>query len=143
MRTLTLPLLATLLLAGCASTPEAKPEAGQTLHGQWRLTEIAGHAINLPQARIQFDSEQHAVSASLGCNRIFGRYQLQRDKLSLSPPATTLMACADPEISQLEPRLSRALQTANGGSYRIENGVLRLQSPDGMTALKARRQASP
>ncbi|MDO4710109.1 MAG: META domain-containing protein [Pseudomonadota bacterium] len=143
MRKLTLPLLATLLLAGCASTPEAKPEAGQNLLGSWRLTEIAGHAIALPEARIQFDDENRAVSASLGCNRIFGRYQLQQDRLTLSPPATTLMACADPEISQLEQRLSRALQAVDGGSYRIENGALLLQTPDGMTVLKAQRQTNP
>lgn len=143
MHKLTLPLLATLLLAGCTSTPAAKPDAGQALHGQWRLTEISGHGIALPEALIQFDGEQQAVSATVGCNRIFARYQLQRDKFSLSAPATTLMACADPEISQLEQRLSRALEAADGGNYRIENDVLRLQAADGTAVLKAQRQARP
>ena len=91
----------------------------------------------------QFDGKQQAVSATVGCNRIFARYQLQRDKLSLSAPATTLMACADPKISQLEQRLSRALEAADGGNYRIENDVLRLQSADGTAVLKAQRQARP
>lgn len=125
------------LLAACASTPA--PAAQESLNGQWRITEISGQAVNLPQAEIRFDTEKLGVAATVGCNRIFGRYHLHESVLTFSPPASTRMACPNPEQAKLETALGRALAGAAGGSYRIEGKTLTILDRDGTAVLKADR----
>lgn len=135
MKKFVLTLSAAALLTACASTP---PQ--ETLNGQWRLTEIGGEAVNLPQAFIRFDAEQSSVSASVGCNHMLSGYRQHTDVLTFTQAAaSTLMACVNPEQSRLEAALGKALTGVVNGSYRIEGGELMIQNSDGATVLKARR----
>lgn len=139
------PVIASLLLATCSTLPASNhaPQSAEMLAGQWQITNIGAQSLQLPEASLQFDTATSAVSASVGCNRILSRYQLHEGVLSFSPAASTLMACVEPEISQLERALIQSLEAASGGSFHVDSGLLTLKDSAGKPVLKARRPDSP
>lgn len=74
----------------------------------WRIIGIDG--VSLPQsertAELRFSGDR--VSASVGCNRLNGRFTSDGTRLSVTQLAGTRMACA-PELMTVERRLSTLL----------------------------------
>ncbi|AZY51419.1 META domain-containing protein [Bordetella avium] len=117
------------LSAGCAThTGQARPvgsaaanaatSADSLAQTRWELTRWAdalgnqrditkgGEPISLT---FLADGKQYTVHGFSGCNRYRGSYKLEADKLSITAPASTRMACPDPQQAQLEADYLRAL----------------------------------
>jgi heat shock protein HslJ len=86
-----------LLLGACASS--AVPQ-----QGQWQQNGPDGQ----PLQTLQLKDGQ--LSASAGCNRMFGSARIEQGRLVVGPLASTLMACA-PEAMQREQALSALLRS--------------------------------
>lgn len=94
-------LSSSLIFAACQSTSLVTPQQTSTalLQNQtWILTSIGNSQVRTPAhspaPSIQFDPATQQVSGHDGCNRFFGTYAVQVDKISMSPLAGTKMFCA-------------------------------------------------
>ena len=127
-----LPLLAVLLLAGCATTTMT-PESAQ-----WRLTELNGiPASAASTAHLEFDrGPPLRAFGSTGCNRFAASYMLLGTRLTFGSLATTRMACSDG--MEEERAFEQALEAAQ--NWRIIDQHLELFDADG--ALLARFAAA-
>lgn len=90
----------------------------QTLEGVAQAQVAGGTPVQLVLGR---DAKQ--LSGHTGCNRLMGRYKQRGTLLTLSPLATTRMACAEPLMKQ-EQAVLTVLGQVDG--YRIENRTLSL-----------------
>ncbi|MGL6046124.1 MAG: DUF4377 domain-containing protein [Vogesella sp.] len=86
-----------LLLGACASSTVPQ-------QGQWQQTGPDGQ----PLQTLQLKDGQ--LSASAGCNRMFGSARIEQGRLVVGPLASTLMACA-PEAMQREQALAALLRS--------------------------------
>jgi heat shock protein HslJ len=117
------------LLAACA--PAMQQSSGGSIEARfWRLNEIRGQAV-LPveegrELHITFDTEQHRVSGSAGCNRFSGPYTRAADRLTIGPLISTKMACADDRLNRQETDYMAALQATD--RYMVSGDTLTLAS---------------
>ncbi|MDQ8030674.1 hypothetical protein CEG14_23030 [Bordetella genomosp. 1] len=119
-------------LAGCASqhTGQARPEGSAAVNAStsadsfaqtsWELTrwteadrslrEIP-HGDNGEPIKLTFlaQGKNYRVEGFSGCNRYMGSYRLESGRLSITAPASTRMACADPARGKLEADYLKAL----------------------------------
>jgi len=73
------------------------------------------------------------LAGSAGCNNYTTAYKLDGDKITVDLPASTRMACAEPQgIMEQESAYLAALATA--ATYQIEGDELRLLNADGRKA---------
>jgi heat shock protein HslJ len=114
----------------------AKPSLVGT---HWRLLEVDGAPVPVEaasRAGLELRGEGNRYTASAGCNRLLGSYQLAGERLTFVPGPMTRMACLDP-LWQLEDKLIVALRSVT--AYRIggerldllagDKVVIRLTSP--------------
>ncbi|HKZ04954.1 MAG TPA: META domain-containing protein [Methylomirabilota bacterium] len=123
--------LAVLLLGGCQSAAP-DPAAEHPLVGTtWRAREIDGRmALAEPASTLSFESRER-VAGQAGCNRFFGRLDLDAGRLALGQMGSTRMACAAPVMEQ-ERRFLLALQASafwerEGDTLRLLDGERRLR----------------
>jgi heat shock protein HslJ len=121
-------------LAGCGDEPGggAPVQSGALTGAPWQLVagiDVAGWERVAPSVQFQ----NGTVSGSTGCNRFSTSYTLDGDKLTIVPPATTMMACDEPGQS-VEPAFLAALGEVAG--WRIEDGALALLDEDGGQVLR-------
>jgi heat shock protein HslJ len=126
-------LVAVLGFAGCSSgggtmptipMPTASSGPGSLVGPDWSLTTIAGKAvIEGTKLTASFSGEQ-LVSGSAGCNRYFGRAQVEAGRLSVGPLGSTMMACGQDGVMEQETLFLASLQAAT--SYTIQGDELRL-----------------
>ena len=69
------------------------------------------------------------ISGSSGCNSYGGAYQVNGEKISTGPIATTLMACVDPGVMEQEQTFLAYLQDAK--TYNLSEGQLLIFRSDG------------
>lgn len=97
----------------------------------WKLARIDGNAVTISpkqkEPHLIFDSKEHRVSGSGGCNRVAGSYQIEGNKLKLGQMAGTMMACM--EGMDTEQAMMNALQRA--ASFRIAGQQLELLDAGG------------
>jgi len=129
----TVPCAAWLLLislGGCASMTAKTSLVGT----QWRSLEVDGAPLP-PEAAghggLELGAEGNRYTASAGCNRLLGSYQLAGERLTFRPGPMTRMACRDP-LAELEDKLIAALRAVTG--YRIAGNRLELLADDKVVA---------
>jgi heat shock protein HslJ len=115
-------LFASLLLSACA--------AGETsLVGTWILTAYGPQGATTPvasgsQAWVTFD-KNGSLSGTSGCNSFGGNYKVEGDQVTFSNLASTLMACADPLMTQE----GTVFKVMNGtATYRIDGDILTIEN---------------
>lgn len=132
-------------LAGCCRLAAPGPEmASPPLEGPtWRLTQIsgavpAGLATLTRAVTVQFEAGQ--ARGFSGCNTFSGGYELQGDRLTLGPLATTMMACPEPGRS-----VEDAFQQAFKGAlqFTIDGDQLVATAAGGGESLRFEREAPP
>jgi heat shock protein HslJ len=118
-------------LRGCGGDPAS------LLHGaEWAVEAIDGEPpVEGSKVSIAFDDEGR-VSGAASCNRFTGRYALSGEGLSLTPMATTRMACPQPLMTQ-EQRVLALLEEVMRFEI-VNDGALLLVTGDGRS-VKARR----
>lgn len=98
MRNLLLLFCLTLAVAACNSSKNMVKLADV----KWNLETLDGKKLELKDSAsevfIQFDEVEKRASGRAGCNRFFGNYEMNGDKLKFSPMGATRMACPDMEI---------------------------------------------
>lgn len=144
-----LSLAAILLLAGCsqdAQRPAAEPapappsaQPAASLQGTEWVVERLGEAPLVEGSRVtlRFGAEGR-LSGKASCNGYSAGYTLEGQRLTVSQPASTRMACAEPLMEQ-EQRFFELLE----GTQRYEltpDGLLRLHAGEGRS-IQARRSA--
>ena len=92
---------------------------------KWTVTAIGNAPVKLKgeQPFIQFDKDKGSYGGSTGCNRIFGKYALDGDKLKFGDVGMTMIACSE-ETGDVEARMSAALGKVD--RYAIKDGILSL-----------------
>ncbi len=130
MKSLLLLLSLTLLGVGCNSSKNMAKLDGV----KWELKALNDREIKLTdnnsEVYIQFNEAEKKVNGRGGCNRFFGNYEMDGDKLRFSPLGATRMACPD---LQLETEFFKVLETVD--TYSIKDGVLSLKSKGKVVAV--------
>ena len=79
-------------------------------------------------------SEDGKISGSAGCNNYTASYEVDGERITVGPAATTRMMCAEPEgIMEQEAAYLAALESA--ASYTIEGNQLELMDAEGRRAV--------
>ncbi len=127
MRFLGTLLIAALVLMVCElAVAQSTGLAGS----EWRPITILDDAFPDDfEAFIQFRGEGQLTGSS-GCNRLTGRYQIDGDRLTIGPLASTRMACPEP-LMEAEQRVHAALGQI--ASFKRDRVDLSLFDADGNT----------
>lgn len=132
-----------LTVAACGTSsaspsPSPLPSGPLDLNGTtWLLLKYVspdGTSYTVPGAvtpTMGFDDR--TASGSGGCNTFSSPYQLEGDKLTMGPVATTKMACEEP-IAGVETAYFAALDVVNRAAI-LDNGNLQLWDDGGKTTL--------
>lgn len=128
-------ILSFFALISCSSKsyPDAKWE-----NKQWTLVEIMGVPVqtsgSVQDANLVFDADDHQISGSGGCNRIFGPYEIgKKNSLRFGDIGATRMACQNTAFENkfLETLKSVRYFQQTGGQLLLKNGekdiILKLQ----------------
>jgi heat shock protein HslJ len=122
-----------------ADQPAVRPVAqAVTLEGpRWILISYAGKdgktIETLPGTQLSAQFENGRVSGSAGCNNYSASYKATGNKLTISQPVSTMMACLEQDIMEQEAAYLANLQAA--ASYRITGDQLIIASAKGATVL--------
>ena len=115
---LALMCLALVTVGGCKSGKELPKVDGI----KWKLVELNGKEVVLsnPESEIFmfFDSADKKVNRRAACNRFFGNYEMEGEKLTFSSMGATRMAC--PADSEWEDEFFEMLEVVD--AYAVEEG---------------------
>ena len=140
-----LPLIASVTLAACAnsgaggvSKPGPSGPAGDATSltaYHWKLQQAFTPAgaedqtwfINSAHGAIELDFvEQRAVVKNL-CNVLSAGYSVDGQRLNIQKPMSTLRACNDPQLMQLEQKVARILATSK--QWNVQLGTSPAEKP--------------
>ncbi len=107
------------------STLPEQGNAGQIYGTKWKLLRINGADAGPTKAFIRFEEKEKGVHGNGGCNGFFGAATVSGDSIGFSEIASTLMACIDGKISQLESDLFTLLRN-QVFTYDIRAGKLNM-----------------
>lgn len=116
-----------LCLSACQSSPnngndKNKPPSTGLTGITWRLTDFVKADIPTSgQTNLTFTKDQHRVSGSAGCNRYFGNYERQDNRLRFLQIGATKMQCMN---MTEENHFFKAIQQVN--RFKIVNHRLTL-----------------
>jgi len=123
-------ILSVGIVAGCST------QASQLPGTDWLLkiypAADGSQAMADPAVRTTALFQGGVLSGSGGCNQYSAAYQLSGDKLTIGPPAGTLMACPDPAGAQEQAYFAALPNTA---SYAVSRGTLTLYNGSGTAIL--------
>lgn len=107
-------------LAGCCrlvSSDAGTPSAAAPIEGPtWRLTALRGlrsKALKAGDEPVTARFQDGRVSGFSGCNRFFGGYSLEGDRIEIGQMAGSMMACPEPSMN-----LEHAVISALAGTFR-------------------------
>ena len=122
------PTHVNLMLAG---VPDRTPAPPAGLVGtRWTLEDLGGAGvIDEASATLEFP-EPGKVAGSASCNRFFGTVSIAGNAMSISPLATTRMACAE-AVAMQEVNYIRALQGAERYSLKGPTLLIYVRGMDG------------
>lgn len=90
---------------------------------KWVLETLNGEKVKLTDSNseifIQFNDAEKRVNGRAACNRFFGNYEMNDNKLKFSPMGATRMACPD---LQIENQFFQVLDEVD--AYTIKENVL-------------------
>jgi heat shock protein HslJ len=119
-------------LSGCGGEP-ASLLAGD----EWIVESIGGQPVVAnSQVTLAFGDNNH-LSGAASCNRYFASWKLSGEGLSIADVGSTMMACAEPGVSEQEAAFLAAVTTVSAFDI-AEDGALNLLA-GGDTVIVARR----
>jgi heat shock protein HslJ len=126
------------IVAGCqmgARDEVAAASAVPLVGTNWRLTQLEGQIVENPSGAsaisLQLQPQNPRATGFAGCNRLFGGYLLEGDRLRFDQLGATKMACVDDNRMKLEQRYFDVL--ARVASWRITDRSLALFGASGNT----------
>lgn len=129
-----------LITAGCSSVRSNGAEL--PVPSQWKLESmgVAGAETSLVEGSaitLQFQ-EGGQAGGSGGCNSYGAMYETQGKSIAFKDIISTLMACADDQVTQQEAQYFQALQSAS--EYKFSGDHLAILYDDGHSALNFVKQ---
>ena len=119
-------LLVTLGAAGCSS-------GGADLSGKPWVLKSYGDADNptavIAGTEVTAEFSDGEVGGSAGCNHYFGSYEVDGEKLTFGPLASTEMWCEEPE-GRMDQEYSYLQALGKAGQYEIKDGELIITGTD-------------
>ena len=133
---ITMILLVSLVLSACSTGGQTAGLSGSS----WKLVSFG--AVNDPtpavadiDTKLVFDREGQ-ISGNLGCNGFGGKYEVKDDTVTFSEVVSTMMACAEPQMTQE----GAAFKVLNGTArYTLEGDTLQIIDSNGESALRFER----
>jgi len=123
-------VVTTVGLAGCLSESSSPTTASAVSEDQspvgptWRLTSLDGQPVVAGTTITAEFTSESCVAGSSGCNRYMGGAKAEAGRLTVTPLASTMMACERDGVMAQETRYLAALQSAT--HYSISADELRL-----------------
>jgi heat shock protein HslJ len=136
-------LLATLSVSGCANTmspsphPSSAPSAPSLEKTAWLLTSFAtetGQENVLSNTTVTATFDNGNITGSAGCNRYSAGYQLSGNGIAVSSITSTLMYCTAPD-GVMTQESTYLLLLKNVTAYTINNDRLTLSNELGHAQL--------
>jgi len=103
-------------------------EAASLFGKLWTLTQIEERRLSAGRPYIEFARDEKRVSGSGGCNRFFGKFEIDGSMLTLSGIASTKRACLDAELQRIETDFLKLLETTT--RFEVQGNTLRLYADD-------------
>lgn len=120
-------ILVALIAGACAKEVEDKFEDTTWFLASYGEQGDLSSVLEGTEITATFESADHQVSGSAGCNSYFGEYKVSGNKLTIHQIAYTEMACLDPEgIMEQEDQYLRIFQKVD--TYEMHDGKLQLNS---------------
>jgi heat shock protein HslJ len=100
----------------------------------WRIVRLLGKELKVedgqrePHLVLRNEDAHPSCSTTVGCNQIFGGYEIEGDQIKFGPMMTTLMACPPP-LDALESDLIAALDRS--ARYHILAHTMELYDENG------------
>ena len=136
-----------IAMAGCAASTEptaANPTSttpasipASALEGKWHITQVGSQAVHNQAAQLQFDMAQQRLSASVGCNHLFGPISVQAGTISTSAIASTRMACPT-DLAKQESALAQQLAAVQNSRFTVQQ-QLTITDSQGQIQIQAKR----
>jgi heat shock protein HslJ len=132
----------TIRLAAQGGTPSAHAELENIF---WNLVSFGPNGTEKPLvqgSRVTLLLADGKAGGFGGCNAYGGTYQITgNNQISFSQMTSTLMACADNNVTQQEQQYLQALSSAS--RYEVNGNSLRITYPQGVLVFEAANQAMP
>lgn len=126
-------LALSIFFVSCDETKKVIDTAGSVqLSGAYDVVTVNGAAISDNKPTISFTALDKGINGNTGCNKFFGKYNVDLYAVNFSDIASTEMACEQP-IMDVENQFLQALR--NTGSYALEDGMLTLYSKNDRSVL--------
>lgn len=133
MKKLIYILALSVLFISCDETKKVIDTAGSVqLSGSYEIVTVNGITISDNKPTITFTALDKGINGNTGCNKFFGKYNVDLYALSFVDVASTEMACDQP-IMDVENQFLQGLW--NTGSYALEDGMLTLYSKNDRSIL--------
>lgn len=121
-------ILVVVFCPGCSGLHGGSGKPALSLENtDWKLVELQGKEILAKPGRkapyLRLISEEGRVVGHGGCNRFFGGYKVEADRLRFSALGSTKMACPG-DIGDLEDGFFNALGSVR--HFKLSGGVLEL-----------------
>lgn len=96
-------LVLLLFVSSCTVRPEALTGEQESIQDtDWVLLSFGDQNIPAPQntrtSYIHFDMDNQSIRGFAGCNSFRGKYDIRRDKITISELNSTRMSCPDMEV---------------------------------------------
>lgn len=132
----TMILVVSLVLAACSTSGQTAGLSGSS----WKLVSFGAVDSQTPavadiDTSLVFDREGQ-ISGNMGCNSFGGKYEVKENTVTFSQVISTMMACAEPQMTQE----GTAFKVLNGtATYTLEGDTLQIIDSSGESALRFER----
>ena len=101
------------------------------MKGKWKVSKLVGIDSLSKSPTLNIDLSTKKISGNAGCNNYGASFSIDKDQIKFETPFATKMYCTNMPI---EKAFFECLQ--NASSYQIENGKLKLFSPENKELLE-------
>ena len=139
MKHLTFLLISLVFItSACTSSPIGGDQAGKlAVPSQWKLVSFGKSGAESPVIQgssitLKFEANGQVGGAG-GCNSYGAKYETRENTLAIKDMTSTLMACANEQVTEQEQRYFEALNTA--ARFEITGDNLTIWYQDGQSRL--------
>lgn len=93
-----------------SDTNVSKTKANDIDSQRWNLIEINGGGVELSKAFVEFVSAEKRFAGNAGCNRMFGKFEMNGNEIKLSGIGTTKIFCSAEDVMKLEGDFIKTLE---------------------------------
>lgn len=97
--------------SGCGGNkPKPAADSSALESRRWSLTEINGTKTESTKAFVEFNIAEKRIAGNAGCNRMFGKFEINGEAIKFSGIGSTKVFCAQEGVMKLESDFLKALE---------------------------------